>query len=454
MANVAHHPLTNRHADDIVARWNGTAIRIDEFLGHAHLLSQRLPELPYVINLCTHRYRFLVGFCAAIIAGQCTLMPPNRQRDTLTSIAREYRGTYVLGGDRLAGFEHVSMDGAWDGEPMSDVPLIADDQLCAIAFTSGSTGDPKPNRKYWRTLRSGTESNAELFLDMRRATLDIVATVPPQHMWGLEMSILLPMLAAVTISTETPFFPRDIFDAVGRLPHPRALVSSPVHLDALLKSEFGNLDIDRIYTATAPMHSDLARQLEKRFSSFVIDVFGCSESGIIAARRPTNGQEWQLADAFKLREIEDGALIQADHLEETVRLHDRVELLDEGRFNLLGRDQDIINIAGKRGSLAELNRHLQTLPGVKDGVIFLPDPESKRLAGLVVAPGLQPSDILDRLRNSIEPAFLPRPLRMVSALPRQETGKLARQAILDLFASSVGASKPVTDDHDVPVQDE
>lgn len=454
MADVAHHPLTNRPADDIVARWNGTAIRIDEFLGHAHLLSQRLPDLPYVINLCTHRYRFLVGFCAAIIAGQCTLMPPNRQRDTLTSIANEYGGTYVLGGDRIEGFEHVSIDGAWAGEPLSDVPLVAEDQLCAIAFTSGSTGDPKPNRKYWRTLRCGTQSNADLFLDIRHATLDVVATVPPQHMWGLEMSILLPMLTTVTVSTETPFFPRDIFDALARLPQPRALVSSPVHLNALVKSEFGSLDIDRIYTATSPMHFDLARQLEEKFSACVIDVFGCSESGIIAARRPTNRQEWQLADAFTLKETEQGALIMADHLEETVPLHDRVELLGEGRFNLLGRDQDIINIAGKRGSLSELNRRLQALPGVKDGVIFLPDPESKRLAGLVVAPGLQPSDILDRLRNSIEPAFLPRPLRMVSALPRQETGKLAKQAIVDLLVSSVRETKPVTDGNDVPGHDE
>ena len=69
------------------------------------------------------------------------------------------------------------------------------------------------------------------------------------------------------------------------------------------------------------------------------------------------------------------------------------------------------------------------------GVIFLPTEDSKRLAALVVAPGLEPSAILDELKEAIDPAFLPRPLYMVPMLPRQETGKLARGMVLDLFES-------------------
>ena len=95
----------------------------------------------------------------------------------------------------------------------------------------------------------------------------------------------------------------------------------------------------------------------------------------------------------------------------------------------------MVNIAGKRASLVELNRHLNALPGVEDGVIFIPDPEAKRLAALVVAPGLKRSDILRGLSDNIDPAFLPRQLRLVPALPRQETGKLPRKAVLELFAS-------------------
>ena len=93
----------------------------------------------------------------------------------------------------------------------------------------------------------------------------------------------------------------------------------------------------------------------------------------------------------------------------------------------------MVNIAGKRGSLADLNHRLTSISGVVDGVIFLPEEDSKRLAALVVAPGLQPSDILEQLKPAIEPAFLPRPMYIVSMLPRQETGKLAKKMLIELF---------------------
>ena len=35
------------------------------------------------------------------------------------------------------------------------------------------------------------------------------------------------------------------------------------------------------------------------------------------------------------------------------------------------------------------------------------------------------------LRESIDPVFLPRPLRLLDRLPRNDTGKLPRQALLD-----------------------
>ena len=78
----------------------------------------------------------------------------------------------------------------------------------------------------------------------------------------------------------------------------------------------------------------------------------------------------------------------------------------------------------------------------------MPDPDAKRLAALVVAPGLQRSDILDGLREVVDPAFLPRPVRMVPALPRQETGKLSKRAILDLYANLGQEAKAATDDND------
>jgi acyl-coenzyme A synthetase/AMP-(fatty) acid ligase len=70
-------------------------------------------------------------------------------------------------------------------------------------------------------------------------------------------------------------------------------------------------------------------------------------------------------------------------------------------------------------------------------VVFQADgPEDggvRRLAALVVAPTLAPAAISAALRTAIDPVFLPRPLRRVAALPRNETGKLPRAELLRLL---------------------
>jgi len=43
------------------------------------------------------------------------------------------------------------------------------------------------------------------------------------------------------------------------------------------------------------------------------------------------------------------------------------------------------------------------------------------------------ADILNALRNSVDAVFLPRPLYFVEALPRNTTGKLSRENLVQLL---------------------
>ena len=49
-----------------------------------------------------------------------------------------------------------------------------------------------------------------------------------------------------------------------------------------------------------------------------------------------------------------------------------------------------------------------------------------RLMACVVAPGMTREQLFDALAERIDPVFLPRPLYLVDALPRNSTGKLPR----------------------------
>jgi acyl-coenzyme A synthetase/AMP-(fatty) acid ligase len=119
------------------------------------------------------------------------------------------------------------------------------------------------------------------------------------------------------------------------------------------------------------------------------------------------------------------------------KLLDVIEQEPDGSFRLLGRSLDLIDVAGKRASLADLTQRLLAIDGVQDGVFIQPDSGDglvRRLAAFVVAPGLSTADVRSQLERAVDPVFSPRPLVFVEALPRNATGKLPRQALLALLA--------------------
>jgi acyl-coenzyme A synthetase/AMP-(fatty) acid ligase len=99
-----------------------------------------------------------------------------------------------------------------------------------------------------------------------------------------------------------------------------------------------------------------------------------------------------------------------------------------------GRNADMVEVGGKRASLADLTRRLMAVPGVTDAVVFQPDAPGgtgvRRLAALVVAEGLTEPEVLAGLAPAVDPVFLPRPVVFVARLPRNEVGKIPRDQLL------------------------
>src|SRR5690606_33217524 len=101
----------------------------------------------------------------------------------------------------------------------------------ALVFTSGSTGAPVPHVKRWGSLVQNVRAEAErLGIGAAHAVL---GTVPPQHMYGLESTVLMPLQSGAALHASHPFYPADICAALANLPCPRVLVTTPYHLRAL-----------------------------------------------------------------------------------------------------------------------------------------------------------------------------------------------------------------------------
>lgn len=441
MATPRTFPLLTHGPGERVALWRNREVDREMFLAHAHRLAENLPEAPFAINLCDDRYAFLTALAAALIRGQTTLLPPARAPGLIEELAADYAGSYCLvdAPAQVKGIDQhaVSLDeSALPGEEHA-IPEIPADLVAAIVFTSGSTGRPNPNPKRWGDLVLGLRLARRRFEFQSNGQETILATVPPQHMYGLEVSVVLPLVTASCVHSGRPFYPEDIRRAISMLSDPRTMFTTPTHLRACVNSGLQWPRMSRIVSATAPLSVELAKRAEKIFSCQVMEIYGCSEAGSMASRRTLDGELWRFYDGMTPHEINGIVYVRASHLPDPVPLNDFIEVQSDSRFKLLGRHADLINIAGNRASLSDLTLKLNAIEGVRDGVFIMPDDQAgedvARVVALVVAPDLGKKEILSMLAEHVSPVFLPRPLYKVDSLPRNAMGKLPREELARLL---------------------
>lgn len=423
------HPLL-AHSRDARLIDGDEPVTREVYLAQLRAVARALPGEGPLINLCEGRHAFLLAFGAALLQGRPTLLPPNRSPETVAALAAEWGAGQRVDDDALQALLGEAVEGGGEG-----VPRVEADRIAAVVFTSGTTGAPQPNYKRWGQLLEGAR-RAEAGLELP-ADCGLVATVPPQHMFGLEMSVMLPLATGRRVLPERPFFPGDIAAALARIEGPRVLFTTPLHLRACLREEGIRWPaIHRIVVSTAPLSAELAAEAERRTGSPVIEIYGSSETGAMATRATAHTEEWRCLDGLSLREEEGVVRVGGGHVPEPVTLNDAVELCSPTTFRLLGRGEDLVDVAGKRASLGGLGEILRGIDGVEDGVFLQPsgaEGEAARLIALVVAPGVGEEAIRRELRRWVDPVFLPRPLYKVESLPRNELGKLPRQALQELM---------------------
>jgi acyl-coenzyme A synthetase/AMP-(fatty) acid ligase len=436
---MADLPLIRGERGSTFAYRHGKALSVAQYLCDVRRLAERLPAGRHVLNACADRYAFAVALGAALVRGQASMLPPNQTPDLLTKLRAAYPDLYCLCETTVdhPGLETVAVavETPPDGAP-DDVPSIPETQLAAIVFTSGSTGEPTAHVKLWGSLVRSATGEAERLGLHAGARWALLGTVQPQHMYGFESTVLLSMQGGVALHAGRPFFPADVCAELEALPRPRALVTTPVHLAALLGEPGSPPAVDFVLCATAPLAPQLAADAEARFAAPLHEIYGCTEAGQLASRRTVKSPDWQPLPGVALRKDAKGTWASGGHVIGDVLLGDVIELCGQGRFRLHGRTTDLVNIAGKRTSLAHLNYHLNSIEGVRDGAFIMPDEHGTgvtRLMAFVVAPGLTRDAVIQALRRRIDAAFLPRPLLLVDALPRNETGKLPRIAVENLI---------------------
>ncbi|MET0532940.1 MAG: AMP-binding protein [Steroidobacter sp.] len=426
--------FVSNHPQRPIAWRRGAPVPLSEFQSHVAAVIARLPTRAAsasMIDLCEDRYRFLVAYAAALSVGHTVLLPASRADQVVADVQSANPGSYRVDDAHV----EAALGSTFAGQQINT--SIPADMTVMIGHTSGSTGQPKTFPKRWRSVSGSNARNAEMIraaIDGKPDTVWLLATVPPQHMYGMEMSILLPLIGNMAVHAGRPLFPADIATALAELPRPRVLVSTPVHLRAIVESPQEFPAVDAIVSATAPLDQSLAAAVTAKLQGEMVEMFGSTETCVFATRRTAREEAWRTYDGVRLESHPEGTLVHAPWFVESILLQDIVEQRDGNRFVVRGRSSDMIEVAGKRASLSDLTRRLLAIEGVKEAVMFQPDADAvgtiRRVAALVVAPGLSAREVLDRLAAGVDSAFLPRPLLIVDRLPRNELGKLPRENLL------------------------
>ena len=422
-------PLCVHRPEDTVAWSRAQRISCLTFLSHVEHVARQLPGKGHAVNLCDDRYHFLVTFCAVLLRRQTNALPHGRTDAAIAECARQFPDSYLITDNHIDGVAY-SLGTVSGAGSLVSTPEIPGDHTAAVLFTSGTTGVPRAHSQSWSNLLARASVTRDRLRIEPQAS--IIATVPPQHMFGLETSVMLPLVSRACTDARRPFFPSDVRDALSLTHAPRVLAITPVHLRACLDARLQWPDVRFLLSATAPLSVPLAERAEQTFRAPLLEIYGSTETGAIATRRTAKEDSWCLCDGLALSQHEGQIRLTGPWLREGFVLQDQVEPTGVDRLRLLGRSCDLVNIAGKRGSLADLTNKLLDIDGVVDGVLLADDESGRplpRLSGLVVAPGLSKREVIRALARQVDPVFLPRPLYMVSELNRNASGKLPDRRI-------------------------
>jgi 2-aminobenzoate-CoA ligase len=363
-----------------------------------------------------------------------------------------------------------------EASPAFEAVEAAADDVCLIAFTSGTTGVPKGTMHFHRDLLAICDSYSRHVL-RPEASDRFIGSPPLAFTFGLGGLLLFPMhagAAAVLVEKATP---DELLPAIAKyrasvcFTAPTAyramLAKLPEHDvsclrkcvsagEALPKATFDawqaatGLKIMDGIGATEMLHIFIAaREDEIRpgatgkpvpgYEAKIVDDEGRDLApgsvGRLAVRGPTGCR--YLADERQKNYVQRGWNLTGD----TYRLD------EDGYFWYQARSDDMIISAGYNIAGPEVEAALLTHPAVAEcGVVAAPDPERGMIvkAYVVLAAGERPGPemtkaLQDHVKQEIAPYKYPRAIEFVSELPKTQTGKLQRFALRQMAQAASDA---------------
>jgi acyl-coenzyme A synthetase/AMP-(fatty) acid ligase len=326
----------------------------------------------------------------------------------------------------------------------SDRPLKfvrTPDRAFVSLFTGGSTGKPRIWSKTPANLFGEAIHLAGTF-GIRQTDL-LLSTVPPQHIYGLLGSVLLPFVASAQVLRRTCTFPREILSAL-QTEGATVLVGVPIHYRALRSGDLQRFSLRLALSSSAPLDSEDAAFFLEKTGLVITEIYGSTETGGMAIRsHGLNNGSWEPFACLDWKILSDRLCVRSDFVspdlpcdaEGFFMTADRVAEAGENRFKFLGRADHIVKVAGKRVDLEEVREKIRRIPGVRDAYVTAVPLTGARQAEIatLVESDLSARELRAAIRSMDEHYGRPRRIRIVKAIPVLPNGKIDRQRVDQLL---------------------
>jgi AMP-binding enzyme/condensation domain-containing protein len=326
--------------------------------------------------------------------------------------------------------------------------------------TSGVTGEPRCVVRPWALVAG----NAAAFGQAMELTGDdvVLSTSGMHHSYAVSAGLSTALMAGAA------------FIAPGGVQSPKVLAG---HIDRYRVTVLLSVPVlYRWYTAGlpvaaaprlcvsagAPLPGQTLQAWRERVGWPLAEHYGTSELGQITLARP--GEEGTVGrpvagvsvragrpNAAGERELEvcvdgppawllqlTGGTVVATPLAGWCATGDVGEVDRAGLVHLHGRRGSVVNVAGKKVSLSEVEAALRALPGVRDCAVVadtVSGPLPKLSAFVEAGPEFTGQHAVARLRERLAPHKVPREVVTVPELPRTGSGKIRINALAQLAAA-------------------
>ncbi|MFJ7210567.1 o-succinylbenzoate--CoA ligase [Amycolatopsis sp. NPDC098790] len=326
----------------------------------------------------------------------------------------------------------------------------AEPGTAVVIATSGSTGAPKGVLLSARALTASAEAT--------HARLGgpghwLLAT-PAHYIGGLQV-LVRSLLAGTSpvFLTGTGFRPDDFAAAAAALKGgPRYTALVPTQLVRLLDDDGAGLAAAKTFDAIVVGAAATSAALRERAADAgvaIVPAYGMSEtaSGCVYDGFPLDGVRVDVTgDRIRIAGdvLAHGYRRQPELTAESFdggwfTTSDRGVRHEDGRIEVLGRADDMINTGGVKVSANAVERVLTAQPGVRDAcVVGVPDPEWGEAVVALVVPAGEPREA-DELRAAVRAelgaAATPKRVEYAAELPLRGPGKIDRAAVKSRLAS-------------------